>query len=71
MRSRSHESVALTALAVEARRRGTTYGQLVANTTAQEQEEIIRQYGEHTGRPFKRTGEKKKKPAHGACGGGA
>ncbi|MCI5929316.1 MAG: hypothetical protein MRZ73_12425 [Pseudoflavonifractor capillosus] len=65
MRSRSHESVALTALAVEARRRGTTYGQLVANTTAQEQEEIIRQYGEHTGRPFKRTGEKKKKPARG------
>ena len=31
----------LIALAVEARRRGTTYGQLVASTTAQEQREII------------------------------
>lgn len=64
MRSRSRESVALTALAVEARRRGTTYGQLVASTTAQEQEEMIREYGERTGRPLKRTGAKRDRKKH-------
>lgn len=35
------KNATLIALAVEARRRGTTYGQLVASTTAQEQREII------------------------------
>lgn len=38
------DSEALNALAAEAKRRGTTYGLLVANTTGQEQAEIIRDY---------------------------
>lgn len=36
----------LTALALEARRRGLSYGQLVGNTTLWEQQEIIRDYCE-------------------------
>lgn len=38
------ESEALTALAEEAKRRGISYGHLVANTTEREQAEIIRDY---------------------------
>lgn len=38
------ESEALSALAREARRRGTSYGLLVANTTRRERDEIIRDY---------------------------
>ena len=36
----------LSALALEARRRGISYGHLVANTTPHEQQEIIRDYCE-------------------------
>lgn len=36
------ESEALSALAMEARRRGKSYGMLVAGTTAQERAEIVR-----------------------------
>lgn len=36
----------LTALALEARRRSLSYGQLVGNTTLWEQQEIIRNYCE-------------------------
>ena len=36
----------LTALALEARRRGVSYGQLVGNTTLWEQQESIRDYCE-------------------------
>ena len=36
----------LTALALEARRRGVSYGQLVGNTALWEQQEIIRDYCE-------------------------
>lgn len=38
------EREALTALAAEAKRRGTSYGLLVANSTGREQAEIIRDY---------------------------
>ncbi|MCI8471456.1 MAG: hypothetical protein HFJ35_08470 [Clostridia bacterium] len=38
------ESEALTALAAEAKRRGISYGHLVANTTERERTEIIRDY---------------------------
>jgi hypothetical protein len=38
------EADALNALAVEARRRKISYGNLVASTTAAERSEIIRQY---------------------------
>ena len=38
------ESEALTALAAEARRRGVSYGHLVADTTERERAEIIRDY---------------------------
>ena len=38
------ESEALTALAAEAKRRGVSYGKLVADTTEWEQAEIIRDY---------------------------
>ena len=40
------EHEALTALAVEARRRGISYGNLVASTTKGQQEKIIRAYCE-------------------------
>ena len=38
------ESEALTALAAEAKKRGVSYGQLVASTTEWERSEIIRDY---------------------------
>ncbi len=38
------EREALTALAAEAKRRGVSYGKLVADTTEWEQAEIIRDY---------------------------
>ncbi len=38
------ESEALSALAREARQRGISYGNLVANTTERERKEIIRDY---------------------------
>lgn len=38
------DSEALTALAVEAKRRGVSYGKLVAETTEQERIKIIRDY---------------------------
>ena len=38
------EREALTALAAEAKRRGTSYGALVASTTERERAEIIRDY---------------------------
>lgn len=38
------ESEALSALAREAKRRNTSYGLLVANTTKRERKEIIRDY---------------------------
>ena len=38
------DSEALTALAAEAKRRGVSYGKLVADTTEWEQAEIIRDY---------------------------
>ena len=38
------ESEALTALAAEAKRRGVSYGHLVANSTERERTEIIRDY---------------------------
>lgn len=38
------ESEALTALAAEAKRRGVSYGHLVADTTERERVEIIRDY---------------------------
>lgn len=40
----------LSALALEARRRGISYGHLVANTTLYEQQEIIRGYCEKKAR---------------------
>ena len=44
----------LTALALEARRRGISYGHLVANTTPYEQQEIIRDYCEEKARNRRR-----------------
>ena len=38
--------IALTALSVEARRRGISYGQLVPMLTPEEQEKIVQQYRE-------------------------
>ena len=38
------ESEALTALAAEAKRRGVSYGNLIASTSGWEQDEIIRDY---------------------------
>lgn len=38
------ESEAISALALEAKRRKTSYGLLVANTTERERKEIIRDY---------------------------
>ncbi len=43
----------LTALAAEARRRGITYGQLVASTTEHQRQEIIERYREKRIRPRK------------------
>lgn len=44
MRRRSRESLALIALAVEARQRGVTYGRLVAATTEDERQRIVERY---------------------------
>jgi len=44
----------LSALALEARRRGISYGHLVANTTPYEQQEIIRDYCEENARNRRR-----------------
>ena len=44
----------LSALALEARRRGISYGHLVANTTPYEQQEIIRNYCEEKARNRRR-----------------
>ena len=44
MRKESNESAALSALAIEARNQGITYGKLVANTTATQRETIIDRY---------------------------
>ena len=41
---RNSESKALAALATEAKRRGMTYGQLVAGTSEQEREKIVELY---------------------------
>lgn len=50
MRKASCEEAALIALALEARKRGTSYGKLVAKTTAREQEKIVRKYKDQVGR---------------------
>lgn len=44
----------LSALALEARRRGISYGHLVANTTPYERQEIIRDYCEEKARNRRR-----------------
>lgn len=44
----------LSALALEARRRGISYGHLVADTTPYEQQEIIRDYCEEKARNRRR-----------------
>lgn len=44
----------LSALALEAQRRGISYGRLVANTTSYEQQEIIRDYCEEKARNRRR-----------------
>lgn len=49
MSRKSGISTELIALAAEARRRGITYGQLVAGTTSEERWEIIRRYQESRG----------------------
>ena len=46
----------LSALALEARRRGISYGRLIANTTSHEQQEIIRDYCEEKARNRRRKG---------------
>ena len=50
MRGGSGEGTALAALAAEAKRRGTTYGKLVAGTTVREQDEIVREFGKYAGK---------------------
>lgn len=54
MQKKSRESLALIALAVEARRRGVTYGQMVATTTEGERQQIIERYIERLGRRRKK-----------------
>lgn len=49
----------LSALALEARRRGISYGHLVANTTPYEQQEIIRDYCEEKARNRRRKSPKR------------
>lgn len=44
MRKAIGDRTALMALALEAKRRGTSYGKLVAGTTEKEQEEIVQKY---------------------------
>ncbi len=49
----------LSALALEARCRGISYGHLVANTTPYEQQEIIRDYCEEKARNRRRKGPRR------------
>ena len=51
------ESEALSALAREAERRGTSYGLLVASTTERERVEIIRDYCAEKRRKGRRSGK--------------
>ena len=55
----------LTALALEARKRKTSYGQLVSTTTGYEQQQIVRQYcierGKKGAPPEKKRATKTKK----------
>lgn len=51
------ESEALTALAVEARRRGVSYGHLVADTTEWERDQIIRDYCAEKRKKARRSGK--------------
>lgn len=44
MRRMSRESAALTALAAEVKRRGITYGQLVASASEYERQKIVEKY---------------------------
>ena len=50
MQKMSRERMALTALAMEAKRRGVSYGRLVKSITPGEREEIVRKYEEQTGK---------------------
>lgn len=50
----------LAALAVEARKRDMTYGQLVAETTQQEWEKIVKAYWKQRGREKKKVKKKGK-----------
>lgn len=51
------ESEALSALVREAKRRNTSYGLLVANTTERERKEIIRDYCAEKRRKARRSGK--------------
>lgn len=51
------ESEALNALVWEAKRRGTSYGLLVANTTERERAEIIRDYCAEKRKKGRRSGK--------------
>ena len=51
MRKAIGDRTALMALALEAKRRGTSYGKLVAGTTEKEQEEIVKKYKKKRWRP--------------------
>ena len=51
------ESEALTALAAEAKRRGISYGNLVANTTEHERTKIIQDYCTEKRRKGRRSGK--------------
>lgn len=51
------ESEALGALAAEAKKRGVSYGQLVASTTEWERSEIIRDYCASKRRKARRSGK--------------
>lgn len=55
-------NTALCALAVEARARGISYGELVSRTTAKEQQEIIERFkAERATRPAEETATKQNK----------
>lgn len=51
------EAEALSALALEAKRRSTSYGLLVANTTERERAEIIRDYCAEKRKKGRRSGK--------------
>lgn len=53
MRKKRRESMALIALAVEAKRRGVSYGHLVKSITPGEREEIVRKYEGQAGKKGK------------------